>query len=202
MSTPSTNSLSLLLVLTLAALAGCRSARADQRPNPKKDYAGAAAPSGSASAPPPEPEPKPVDGKKPWAPSFAAIAWPDRPSDPPAKEEWKTAAEAPEVRITQPGCKARRIREWYRLECGFARWNEMISGAREGVSFGCAKERRDEDGCSETWIIFPARRGDRRAFEMFSWGKWGPSPDAIATEQFLEGDDHPSISIQGIRWSF
>ena len=103
--------------------------------------------------------------------------------------------------MTDPGCEARRIREWYRFSCGFGQI-EMISGSRENVTFTCTKTQQDSDLCNDAAIIFPVRRGDRRAVELLTWSKWGPEPDSVLTEQFLEGDAYPSISLQGIRWEF
>ena len=71
-----------------------------------------------------------------------------------------------------------------------------------GVSFVCLKTTVDSDLCDDGAVVFPARRGDRRAFQFLRWGKWGPDPDALLTEQYLEGDTSPSISLQGVRWEF
>jgi hypothetical protein len=150
---------------------------------------------------PPEAPAKLEDGHKPWAPVFEDKV-PEESSNPPAKEEWETAPIAKDVRITDPTCHAQRIREWYRLRCESDLAVEMISGRQADVTFGCKKERRDDPGCDVVWVIFPARRGDRRSFELFRWGKWGPEPDVIATEQFLPGDARPMVSVQGIRFGF
>jgi hypothetical protein len=39
--------------------------------------------------------------------------------------------------VTDPNCKVRRIREWYRVDCksGFV---SLVGGSREGVEFGGA----------------------------------------------------------------
>ena len=191
-----------LLALGLLGAAGCRSAHAEQTPDPPR-ASPSAAPSAapSASAAPLEPEPKAVGGRKPWVPSFSG-AFPEGSSDPPAKEEWAQAAEATEARITAPDCKVRRIREWYRIDCSYAHWIDTIAGKREGVSFGCSRSDPEDPVCDEVWVVFPMRRGDRRAFELFRWSKYGPEPDSIATAHFLDGDAYPSISVQGIRWAF
>lgn len=189
----------LLLSCSIAFAVGCNSAFADEKKPSPKPY-GSGAPAESASAPPPEPEAKIVDGHKPWAPTLDVVL-PETPSAAPAKEEWVTAPAARDVRVTDPGCKAQRIREWYRFSCGFG-LVEMISSAREGVSFACVKTQRDSEFCDDAAVIFPMRRGDVRAAQFLRWGKWGPEPDAFLTAQFLEGDPHPQISLQGIRWDF
>ncbi|MEP7126632.1 MAG: hypothetical protein ABJE95_37215 [Byssovorax sp.] len=191
----------VLLACSLLGGASCNSAFADEKkPYPKPYGSGAPSAGASASAKPPEPEAKPVDGHKPWAPTLDVVL-PDVVSDPPTKEEWVKAPPAWDMRITDPGCKAQRIREWYRVSCGFGEV-EMIGGATAGVSFICHKANVDEGLCDDGVVIFPARRGDSRAFQFLRWGKWGPEPDALLTEQYLEGDAYPSLSLQGVRWEF
>jgi hypothetical protein len=188
----------LLAVLGLSGAAGCRSAHAEQTPDPAPARP-SAVPTASAATSASLPEAEPKADRKPWAPTFSG-SLPEGSSDPPTKDEWTAAAEALEARITAPDCKARRVREWYRIDCSGATWIDSMVGKREGVSFGCAKSRPDNEFCNDVWVVFPMRRGDRRAFEMFRWGKYGPSPDSIATAYFLDGDALPSISVQGLRW--
>jgi hypothetical protein len=188
-----------LLACSLLGAAGCRDAYAEEKkPSPRPGYS--ASPAASASAPPPEIEAKIIDGHTPWAPTLDVVL-PEVASDPPTKDAWASAPPAFDVRVTDPGCKAQRLREWYRVTCGFGQV-EMIAGSHEGVTFGCIKTTRDSELCEEASIIFPARRGDSRSAEFLTWGKWGPEPDAIVTEQFLEGDPYPMISVQGLRWGF
>ena len=193
--------LACALLPLLASALGCNSAFADEkRPYPKGG--GSAAPSAgpSASAAPPEKEQATVDGHKPWAPTLDVVL-PEAASAAPTRDEWASAPRAWDVRITDPGCKAWRIREWYRFSCGYGEI-EMISGSRESVSFTCVKTQKDSVLCDEAAIVFPVRRGDRRAVEFLAWSKWGPDPDSILTEQYLEGDPYPMISLQGLRWDF
>lgn len=186
-------------VALLLALAGCRDAFAAG--DPKKDYPhpgdSAAA---SASALPVQEPPKLEEGHKPWIPVYAE-PFPETASPAPSKEEWLAAHVAKEVRVTDPGCHAKRIREWIRLSCGGTRV-EIITGSTADLTLGCPRADKDMTFCDEAIVVFPARRGDRRAFEFFMWTKWGPEPDAIATEQFLPGDEHPMITVQGLRWGF
>jgi hypothetical protein len=184
--------------LALALAAGV--AAAGPRQDPTKGYP-SATPSASASELPPEKKPDVVDGHKPWVPTFD-VKVPETASEKPTKEEWEKAKTATEARVTQPGCDVKRVREWYRIACTSASWMGMIGGTREGVSFGCKKRQKDDTNCDVVSVEFPARRGDRRAFELFYWSKWGPAPDAIVTEQFLEGDPGPMITVQGARWGF
>jgi hypothetical protein len=191
--------LACVLLLSLTGALGCNSAFADEkRPYPRAG--GSAAPAAAPSAAPPEKAPDIDDGHKPWAPTLDVVL-PEAASPAPTKEEWASAPRAWEVRITDPGCKAWRVREWYRFSCGTGEI-ELISGSRENVSFTCSKGQRESDLCDQAAVIFPARRGDHRALEFLSWSKWGPEPDSILTEQYLEGDSYPLISLQGLRWDF
>lgn len=192
---------SALLVCGLLGAAGCNSAHADEkRPSPRPYGSGAPSASASASASPPEPAAKMVDGHSPWAPTLDVVL-PDAPSAAPTREEWEKAPTAWDVRVTDPGCRAQRIREWYRVSCGVG-VAEMISGPIVGVTFVCAKTSADSQVCDDSAVIFPARRGDLRAVQFLRWGKWGPEPDAFLTEQYLEGDPAPLISLQGVHWGF
>jgi hypothetical protein len=112
------------------------------------------------------------------------------------------APPAREARVANPGCKVQRVREWYRVSCPTTHWIELVSGTREGLSFGCRRETKDSEVCDDSWVVFPARRGDRRALELFAWSKWGPAPDVILTEQFLEGDPCPLVTVHGLHWGF
>jgi hypothetical protein len=191
------------ITLALAlAVAGCQNAYADTGRDPRQGYppGASSADPGAASAPPPAPVAAP-SGETPWAPAFD-VPFAAETSPAPSASEWKTAPIAREARVTDPGCKVRRVREWYQVECRFTPWVELISGTREGLSFGCRKAGVDQDHCEESWVVFPARRGDLRALEFFAWAKWGPSPDAILTEQFLEGDPGPVVTVGGLHWGF
>jgi hypothetical protein len=128
------------------------------------------------------------------------VVFPEGPPSPePTRAEWSKAPEAPEARVTEPGCKVLRLREWYRVECSEM---ELVSGNREGVSFDCQMEHKDQVSCSVAAVVFPARRGDRRAFDSMAWTKWGMEPNAVVTEQFLEGDPYPLITMHGLHWGF
>lgn len=190
----------VLFTTALACALGGASALADDKKPYPRPGGGSGAPSASAMAPPPEEAPKIADGHPPRLLTLD-VDVPVAASEPPAKDDWASAPPASNVRVTDPGCKAQRIREWYRFTCNYT-LIEMISGGIEGVSFGCRKTSSESFMCDEGWVIFPVRRGDRRAVEFFTQSKWGLQPDTILTEQFQEGDPYPLISLQGLRWDF
>ncbi len=188
-----------LLALLALASSACPDARADRgSPAP---YGSSASPSASVSALPPESQPKEEAGRKPWVWVGPTDPIPETKSDPPTNKEWESAPAAPEVRRTQDACTAKRIREWYRLSCGGVGIN-LVAGNRDGVDIGI-RRIADSNMAEETSIVFPARRGDSRIFQIFSWSRWAPGdPDAILTEQWIEGDPYPVITLQGLRWGF
>lgn len=143
----------------------------------------AAAPDGSAA---------PAAGGRPaYLPDLTQPPPPEARSPAPARDEWASAPLAPEVRVTDPGCKAKRIREWYRLECDAA-YASLVSGSREEVTFGPGRESY------AAWIVLPARRGDARVLLFSTTSKWSIVPDAIVSEQWLEGDPAPLITVTGV----
>jgi len=109
----------------------------------------------------------------------------------PSKEEWEKAPLAPEVRVTDGGCTVKRIREWYRVE-SHDQHVSLVAGTREGVEMGHGREGYRAS------VTFPARRGDRRVFLFSYFFKWWLAEDAIVSEQWLEGDPAPLITVTGI----
>ena len=196
-------SLAAAAVTALLVAAGVGSALAQAGPKgaASAGYPQLGSASGSASALPPE-DPPAASGKEPWIPRFDVPPIPDQPSAKPDKHAWKDAPIAREARVTEPGCEVRRIREWYRIECQNLAI-QLNAGRREDVELGGFKESADDRAFSRVWAIFPARRGDRRYFQIYRWAKWAPGdPDAQASEQWLEGDPLPLITVQGLRWGF
>ncbi len=132
------------------------------------------------------------------APPLGAVPSTAAASERPSFLDWRSAPDAPEVRVTQPGCRAQRLREWVRVDCGGHVGASLVTGNREGVHFEQQVDR--ESDSSSFTVVFPVRRGDRRVLELLRWSKWAPGvPDVIITEQWLEGDARALITVQGVR---
>jgi hypothetical protein len=141
---------------------------------------------------------EPADAAADAAPPLPSLA-DDPPSDektkPPEKAEWKSAQSIRIDRSTDNRCSAKRIREWIRIWCedwGFHSMS-LVSGTREGLSMG-----RVEADQAALYVVFPARRGDRRLILVQRMTKWSASPDVLLSEQWLETDKAPIISVLGL----
>jgi len=144
-------------------------------------YADPGAPVASASA----------SARPAYVPLTDQPAPPTDKSPAPSKSDWRDAPLAPEARVTDPGCEVKRLREWYRIECSDSHVS-LIGGTREGVDVGRVEESY------HAWIVFPARRGDVRVAEMSRRAKWGIAADVIISEQWLDGDSAPLLTVLGI----
>lgn len=187
-----TSSLRALLLLSVLA-AGCRSAHADPAGKPAPSASAYASATPSPSDLPPEEEPPVVAAgqRPPHVPNLEAPPPPEGESPKPTMDEWAAAPQADDVRITDPGCKAWRLREWYRVLCKDSEVS-VVTGTKKDLSIHASED---------TWeaaVVFPARRGDRRLLVFaFPW-KWGLVQDAILSEQWLEGDPRPLVTVTGI----
>jgi hypothetical protein len=141
-----------------------------------------------------------VSGHKLWVPSQEVDPIPEQPTPRPTAAEWVSAPIAREARVTEPNCKVFRLREWYRIHCAHLAI-QQVGGTREGVEFGKRFRYKEATSPDEVWVVFPARRGDRRFFQLYTWSKWAPGfPDAHGSMQWLDGDPLPLITVQGLRW--
>lgn len=141
-----------------------------------------------------------VDGHKPWVPVRDVPPVPTEDSPVPTKAEWDASPIAKEVRVTEPGCRAQRIREHYRIVCNRHAAIELIAGTRKAVTFGEFRESVDAWRPEEVWVVFPAKPGDRRFLQVYRRNKWGKALDAQISEVFLEGEPFPRITVQGHRF--
>lgn len=183
-------------VVVLGSFAG-QIARAQVPKRPGEYPASSASASASASD---RPDAEAVGSVRPWVPRRDAPPIPDTRSTKPTPVEWKSAPVATEVRLTEPRCTVKRLREWYRLECSHLEIS-LVSGNRDELDLGGTMTNKENTRFDDVYAVFPARRGDRRYFELFTWAKWAPGqPDALASVVFLEGDPLPQITVEGLRW--
>jgi hypothetical protein len=187
--------------LALAA-AACTPAGARER----DPYAATSASVSATALPAEDVSPPAPSGRPPWQPDFARAApVPTEPTKAPTNDAWASAPEADDVRVTDPGCTAKRIHEWVRVECKEVTGFERVTGPLDDASFGCFNEVPQVGSfrfCDRAWVVFPLRRGQRRAFQSFRPTKWSSTPDTLVSGQFLAGDRSPLITVQGIRGGF
>jgi hypothetical protein len=132
-----------------------------------------------------------IKGRRTWVPDLDVPPPSAEKTAKPTKQEWATAPEAAEVRVTDPGCTAQRVREWYRIECSTAHVG-LVSGTRTELDVG----RSEAQGTA--WLVFPARRGDRRVALFTGFHKYGLVADTLVSEQWLDGDPAPMITVLGV----
>ena len=115
--------------------------------------------------------PAPQSSSQRFVPDRAAEAPPsDAKSPAPKKAEWASAPAATGVRVTDPKCAVKRIREWYRVDCADG-YVSFLGGNREGVDVGAREEPYG------AWFIFPARVGDARVAQFLYRFKWSLGTD-------------------------
>jgi hypothetical protein len=121
---------------------------------------------------------------------------------PPKASEWVNAAR---VRITRrgpraSGCRAWRARSWLKVHCD-ARITalSLVGGSGAGTSFWLAPPKPGEPAPESGEVIFPMRPGDRRIFELFSFGEtYGGSmvsPGLVLQEHWIAGEPAPTVVL-------
>ncbi|WP_433927302.1 hypothetical protein AB3662_29825 [Sorangium cellulosum] len=120
----------------------------------------------------------------------------------PAAAEWD-AAEPVRLARDRSGaaCKARMRREWLRIDCS-ARSLAMVRtlGASAGEAWFGLEQKGSDGLATGVSVVFPVRLGDRRVIEIGSesWeyrGQVGFSTSFVISEQWLEGDAGPLVSV-------
>ncbi|WP_437680734.1 hypothetical protein [Sorangium sp. So ce131] len=123
----------------------------------------------------------------------------------PSAAEWADAEPVLLARSTTPAaCKARRRREWLRLDCAAP---ALAVVKTLGSSAGGEPVRVDAPRGGDTdggfpggvSLVFPVRRGDRRVIEILSAevgyrGASGLVPSVVISEQWIDGDPGPLVS--------
>lgn len=205
MSRINRNSTLLLLAALAAATASCDApdatpARAEILPElapvPSRADAllGAADSEASSDAgAPPDASPA-ADAAPPRPPALADDPPSDEKTKAPTKAEWSSAPEVRLARTTDKRCSAKRIREWVRVWCeGWYTSLSLVSGTRDGLEMAVR-----ESEPSGLFVIFPARKGDRRLILVQRQAKWSAVPEALISEQWLETDKGPIVTVVGM----
>lgn len=167
--------------------------------------AGAQAPDPTAA-----PTPNPADPGPPAAApaeekpiDFEPIpALEDKPKVP-APAEWQSATP---VRFTQRGprarrCKMLRARAWIKVKCDVQTTAiGLMGGASDGSFYWLPEAKEGEQAPASAEVMFPIKPGDRRVFELFSYGPaYGGSmisPGLVLQEHWVPGEAAPVIVIR------
>lgn len=141
------------------------------------------------------PNEKPID--------FEPIPTGEEKPKSPTAAEWQTAQQ---VRFTARGpraksCKMFRVREWLKVRC--ERQNTAVSllgGASEGAFLWMPEAKEKEPAPTAAEVMFPIKPGDRRVFELFSYGPaYGGSmisPGLLLQEHWIAGETLPVVVIR------
>ncbi|MEZ4298550.1 MAG: hypothetical protein R3B70_26600 [Polyangiaceae bacterium] len=127
----------------------------------------------------------------------------DEKPKPPSGAEWQSATA---VRFTAKGprarmCKMVRVREWVKVRCDRQTTAvTQLGGAAEGAFFWLPQPKDSEPAPATAEVMFPLRPGDRRVFELFSYGPaYGGSmisPGLVLQEHWIAGEKAPVIVIR------
>ncbi|KYF64089.1 hypothetical protein BE11_15255 [Sorangium cellulosum] len=120
----------------------------------------------------------------------------------PAAAEWDTAEP---VRLARDrsgaACKARMRREWLRIDCTAPSLAMVRTlGASAGGEWFGLDQKASDGLATGVSVVFPVRLGDRRVIEVGSEsfeyrGQVGFSTSFVISEQWLEGDAGPLVSV-------
>lgn len=158
--------------------------------------AGAQAPSAETKLAADRPgEEKPID--------FEPIPAPEDKPKAPQAAEWKSATQ---VGFTQrgrraKGCKMFRVRDWLKVRCeGQTTAIGLMGGQPDGAFLWLPEAKEGEQAPTSAEIMFPIKPGDRRVFELFSYGPaYGGSmilPGLVLQEHWVAGEPAPVVVVR------
>lgn len=137
-------------------------------------------------------EEKPID--------FEPIVIGDKESKSPKLSDWTKATR---VRMTRRGakaenCRAWRFQDWIKVHCDSrSTAASLLGGSFRGVSMWLRDPPAGSPAPEAAEVIFPIRPGDRRIFEIFSFGEtYGGSmvsPGLVLQEYWIEGAPAPTL---------
>lgn len=143
----------------------------------------------------------PTGGEKPLA--FEPFPAPEDKPKVPGVADWQAATP---VQFTSKGprakgCKMLRVREWLKVRCeGQATAVSLLGGKTDGAFFWMPQAKEGEPAPTAVEVMFPVKPGDRRIFEMFSYGPaYGGSmisPGIVVQEHWVAGEPSPVVVIR------
>lgn len=126
----------------------------------------------------------------------------DKPKVPKAVE-WQTATR---VKFTRKGpraksCHMSRVREWVKVHCDVQTTAVSLLGGSLGAAFLWLTPPKEGEAAPPAGeVIFALKPGDRRVFELFSYGPaYGGSmisPGLVLQEHWVAGEPAPTIVIR------
>jgi len=121
----------------------------------------------------------------------------------PKASDWQSAAR---VHITRRGpraeaCRAWRVRSWVKIHCDVQTTAAaLVAGSAKGVALWVPEPKDSVPAPQAAEVIFPIRPGDRRIFELFSFGEtYGGSmvsPGLVLQEYWIVGEPAPTIVLR------
>lgn len=148
-----------------------------------------------AQAPAPPAEEKPID--------FEPIPAPQEKPKVPDAAEWQSATP---VRFTARGprakaCRMLRVREWLKVKCERQTTAvALMGGTADGAVFRLPDAPEGQPAPTSAEVTFPVKPGDRRVFELFSYGPaYGGSmisPGLVLQEHWVAGEPAPVVVIR------
>jgi hypothetical protein len=133
-------------------------------------------------------EPFPAPEEKPKVPGFA---------------DWQAATP---VRFTARGprakaCKMFRVRDWLKVKCeGQTTAVALMGGKTDGAFLWLPPAKEGEAAPTSAEVMFPVKPGDRRIFELFSYGPaYGGSmisPGLVLQEHWVAGEPAPVVVVR------
>jgi hypothetical protein len=148
-----------------------------------------------AQAPAPAAEEKPID--------FEPIPAPEDKPKVPGLADWQSATP---VKLTAKGpraknCRMLRVRDWLKVRCEDRTTAvSLLGGKTDGAFFWLPQAKEGEPAPANAEVMFPIKSGDRRVFELFSYGPaYGGSmisPGLVLQEHWVAGEPAPIVIIR------
>lgn len=133
---------------------------------------------------------------------FEPIPWDTKDTKTPKAADWVSATR---VRVERRGpraenCRVWRAKNWVKVHCDVQTTAaSLVGGDHKGVSLWMPEPKEGVPAPGAGEVMFPIRPGDRRIFELFSFGEtYGGSmvsPGLVLQEYWIEGEAAPVIVL-------